>query len=63
VPYGEKAVVTEYFNRFSGPGAEYLNVLVTVDDPQYLTGPYTRSLQFKREPDGSKWKPEPCSAR
>jgi hypothetical protein len=63
VPYSEKAVVTEYFNRFSGPSGEYLNVLVTVDDPQYLTGPYTRSLQFKREPDGSKWKPEPCSAR
>jgi len=63
VPYSEKTVVTEYFSRFSGPGAEYLNVLAIVEDPQYLTGPYTRSMQFKREPDGSKWKPEPCSAR
>ena len=63
VPYGEKALVTEYFNRVSGPGGEYLNVLSIVNDAQYLTGPYARSMQFKREPDGSKWKPEPCSAR
>ena len=63
VPYGEKATVTEYFNRVSGPGGEYLNVLSIVEDPQYLTGPYARSMQFRREPDGSKWKPEPCSAR
>jgi cyclase len=63
VPYSDKAVVTEYFNRASGPGGEYLNVLSIVEDPQYLTGPYARSMQFRREPDGSKWKPEPCSAR
>jgi hypothetical protein len=63
VPYSERAVVTEYFNRVSGPGGEYLNVQVIVEDPQYLTGPYTRSMQFRREADGSKWKPEPCSAR
>jgi hypothetical protein len=63
VPYSEKAIVTEYFNRVSGPGGEYLNVLVVVDDPLYLTGPYTRSMQFRREADGSKWKPEACSSR
>lgn len=63
VPYSERAVVTEYFNRVSGPGGEYLNVLSIVEDPQYLTAPYARSMQFRREPDGSKWKPEPCSAR
>jgi hypothetical protein len=63
VPYSDKAVVTEYYNRFSGPGGEYLNVLSIVEDPQYLTGPYARSMQFRREPDGSKWKPEPCSAQ
>ena len=63
VPYGERATVTEYFNRVSGPAGEYLNVLSIVEDPQYLIGPYARSMQFKREPDGSKWSPEPCSAR
>lgn len=63
VPYSEKTVVTEHFSRFSGPGGEYLNVLVIVEDPQYLTGPYVRTMQFKREADGSKWKPEACVAR
>jgi hypothetical protein len=63
VPYSERAVVTEYISRVSGPGGDYLNVLSIVEDPQYLTGPYARSMQFKREADGSKWKPEPCSAR
>jgi len=63
VPYSEKTVVTEYFNRVAGAGGEYLNVLSIVEDPQYLTGPYARSMQFKREPNGSKWSPEPCSAR
>jgi hypothetical protein len=63
VPYSAEAVVTEYFNRASGPGGEYLNVLSSVVDPVYLTGPYARSMQFRREPDGAKWKPEPCSAR
>jgi hypothetical protein len=63
IPYSEKAVVTEYFNRVTGPGGEYINVLVVVEDPVYLTGPYARSMQFRREPDGSKWKPEPCSSR
>jgi hypothetical protein len=63
VPYSEKTVVTEHFSRFSGAGGEYLNVLVIVEDPQYLTGPYVRTMQFKREADGSKWKPEACAAR
>lgn len=63
VPYSGDATVTESFNRFSDRGADYLNVTVVVDDPEYLTGPYIRSVQFKKEPDGSKWNPSPCSAR
>jgi hypothetical protein len=63
VPYSEKTVVTEYFNRVSGPGGDYLNVMSIVEDPVYLTGPYMRSMQFKKEPDGAKWKPEACLAR
>ena len=63
VPYSANAVVTEYFNRFSDAGVEYLNVTVIVEDPTYLTQPYVRSMQFRREPDGSKWNPTPCSAR
>lgn len=64
VPYSGSALVTEYFSRVEGAkGEPYLNVTVIVEDPQYLTGPYVRSMQFRREPDGSRWKPEPCSAR
>jgi hypothetical protein len=64
VPYSGRTTVTEYFSRVTdGTGAPYLNVTVIVEDPQYLTGPYVRSMQFKREPDGSKFKPEPCAAR
>jgi hypothetical protein len=64
VPYSGRTTVTEYFSRVTdGAGTPYLNVTVIVEDPQYLTGPYIRSMQFKREPDGSKFKPEPCSAR
>lgn len=64
VPYSGSTIVTEYFSRVvDGKGEPYLNVTVIVEDPQYLTGPYVRSMQFRREPDGSKWKPEPCSAR
>jgi hypothetical protein len=63
VPYSANAVVTEYFTRLSDRGADYLNVTVIVEDREFLTQPYVRSMQFRREPDGSKWSPTPCSAR
>ena len=63
VPYSANATVTEYFTRLGDKGADYLNVTVVVEDPQYLTQPYVRSMQFRREPDNSKWNPTPCSAR
>jgi len=63
VPYSENAVLTEYYNVFyphgpQGPG--YLILTSIVDDPKYLTQPFIISGQFEREPDGSKWDPEPC---
>ena len=33
-----------------------------VDDPTYLTQPFITSTNFKREADGSKWKPSSCRA-
>ena len=33
-----------------------------VDDPKYLTQPFIVSSQFRREADGSKWDPTPCSS-
>jgi hypothetical protein len=61
VPYSEQAVVTEYFDRFTMFGNDYLQVETIVTDPTYLTTPFVVSNQFKREPDDSKWNPTPCA--
>jgi hypothetical protein len=63
VPYSENAVLTEWFNIIQDRGVQYLAVQTQVDDPTYLTAPFFRTLQFKKEADGSKWSPSPCSAR
>ena len=60
VPYSDKAVVTEYFDRVSGFGTDYLIVTTIVEDPTYLNGPFMTTSQFMREADGSKFKPSPC---
>ena len=60
VPYSEDAVMTEYFDRLSAYGDEWLVVLTTVEDPRYLNQPFITSSHFKREPDASKWMPAPC---
>ena len=63
VPYSERATVTEHFDvaPLAGDGTLLL-VTTIVDDPLYLTGPYVVSPHFKKEPDGSKWDPTPCSS-
>ena len=65
VPYGEKAKVTEYFNRTPETyGAAYLIVTTIVEDPDYLFGPFITSSHFWKLPDTANgWNPEPCSAR
>lgn len=65
VPYGERAKVTEYFNRTDETyGVTYLIVTTIVEDPDYLFGPFVTSSHFKKLPDsGSGWDPTPCSGR
>jgi hypothetical protein len=60
VPYSENTRVTEYFDRQSAYGTDWLTVLTIVEDPQYLDQPFITSSHFKREPDRSKWMPKPC---
>jgi hypothetical protein len=61
VPYSENAVVNEYVTRFTHPEAgDWFVVTTTVEDPTYLTGPFTTSSNFKKEPNDSKWNPTPC---
>jgi hypothetical protein len=63
VPYSANATVTEHFDVSPAPGGQLLVVTTVVDDPQYLTQPFIVSSHFKKEADGSKWDPTPCSAR
>ena len=63
VPYSQDAVVTEYFTRFAHPEAgEWLVVTAVVEDPLYLSAPFTTSSNFKKEPNDAKWSPTPCRA-
>jgi hypothetical protein len=64
VPYSENAAVTEYFDIAPLPsGGQVLLVTAIVDDPQYLQQPFIVSSEFKKEADGSKWDPMPCTAK
>jgi hypothetical protein len=64
VPYSENTVVTEYWDLFTETNNDqWIVITATVDDPLYLRVPWLTALHFKREPDGLKWAPEPCSAR
>ena len=60
VPYSEDAVLTEYFDRLSEDGTEWLLVETIVSDPKYLSQDFVTSTHFRLEPDASKWNPQPC---
>ena len=66
VPYGTNAVLTEYFDLRTEQNADiWFTVVSIVDDMENLggAGTYISSSDFKKEADGSKWEPTPCSAR
>jgi hypothetical protein len=60
IPYSGNAVLNERFRIIDVHGTDYLILRSVVEDPTYLTEPFTLSSQFQREPDGSKWDPTPC---
>jgi len=35
-------------------------VTTQIEDPKYLREPLIWSTQFRKEPDGSKWRPTAC---
>ncbi len=43
----------DQWRRVSGPDA-------SLEDPRYLNAPWVVSNHYRREPDGSKWDPQPC---
>lgn len=64
VPYSPNTVLTEYYDILHQPdGTQYLLISTQVDDPANLTQIYRTSTHFKKEPNASKFKPTPCSAR
>jgi hypothetical protein len=64
VPYSANTVLTEYFDRtVETNGDSWLIVTTTVEDPMYLTGPFYTSTHFKKEADGAKWSPSPCTSK
>lgn len=64
VPYSDKAVLTEHFNRLAGgQGEPYLVITQFVDDPVYLNQPFIRTYSWKQVPDARGWDPTPCLPR
>jgi hypothetical protein len=64
VPYSADAVLTEFWDLSSEQnGDQWITITSTVDDPLYLREPWVTALNFKKERDGSRWDPTPCSAR
>ncbi len=64
VPYSEKAVLTEHFNRLTGQeGEPYIAMTAFVEDPTYLNQPFIRTYTFKKQADASGWDPTPCWPR
>jgi len=63
VPYSENAVLVEFWDLFKEPnGEQWITITTVVEDPVYLREPWETSLHFKKEPNGAKWDPTPCSA-
>ncbi len=64
VPYSEKAVVTEYYDRTNEPnGDTWLIVTTVVNDPTYLNQEFITSTHFRKQADASGWNPQPCTAK
>ena len=60
VPFSANAVLTEYYDLHKRGNDEYLVQIQIAEDPKYLDAPWVVSSHYRREPDGSKWDPEPC---
>jgi hypothetical protein len=64
IPYSANIRMTEYWDVFTDPsGGQRLMVTQQLDDPEYLARTWLTTYNFKKEADGSKWDPTPCSAR
>jgi hypothetical protein len=64
IPYSSETTVQEFFDRFTEPdGTEWFTVTTIVTDPVYLGVPFVTTTDFRKERDGARWDPRPCSIR
>jgi hypothetical protein len=64
IPYSDGTRLTEYWDLVSeDSGIPLIVISSDVHDPAYLQEDWITALQFEKEADGSKWDPQPCSAR
>jgi len=64
VPYGPGATMTEWFTTITEPdGNSYLLVTKILEDSQYMSGPYVRTVQFKKENGTAGWNPTNSPSR
>lgn len=65
VPYSANAILTEWWDMVTTPDKEtLLNITTEVNDPAYLSGgPFVVTTFFKKLPDGTRFKNEPCAAK
>jgi hypothetical protein len=65
LPYSEKTKVTEYFQPTPETyGVRYMIITTVIEDPEYLTGPFITSSNYRKLPDTNNgWDPQPCSVR
>ena len=64
VPYSEKTTLTEYWDLLRQPnGDQWIVITTIIEDPTYLSRTWITSLNFKKEPNGSKWDPSGCEVK
>ena len=63
IPVSADAVLTEYYDLTKNGNDTVLTVTTIVDDPTYLRTRRLIAYPFKKEANGDKWDPTPCSAR
>ena len=62
IPYSDKAQMSEYWEVNGEPdGDQWLTITAELQDPEYLQTAFYFTSIFRKEPDGSKWDPTPCS--
>ncbi|MEQ1947023.1 MAG: hypothetical protein ABL995_07530 [Bryobacteraceae bacterium] len=63
IPYSANAAMTEFWDLAKeANGEQWLEITAMVEDSQFLSEPWLSALHFKKEANGSKWDPTPCSA-